>query len=103
MRTRDIDKLVASAFDNLVKEALTSETLSNVALNGGEHEKEVEKIFHSVLSSQLSEDTVRCQQKTYYDGKLKIHDIVVTRENQRIAVIEIKSIFTDPGSISRFC
>ncbi|MCY3544207.1 MAG: hypothetical protein OXH22_09220 [Chloroflexi bacterium] len=94
------DRQISLVFDNFVERVLMSNSLHDVALHGGAHEKAVEKIFHSVLSSQLSEDTVVRQQSTYYDGRRKIHDIVVTHKNQRIAVIEVKSIFTDPGGIS---
>ncbi len=100
MRRRDIDKLVASAFDNLVKKALTSETLSNVALNGGEHEKEVEKLFHSVLSPQFGMDTVCRQKIAYYRKRRKFHDVVVMHGTRKAVVVEIKSIFTDPGGVS---
>ena len=100
MKVTDNDKKVNHAFRGLLGHISTSEDVSNVALNGGEHEREIENIFHGVLTSEFRGASVIRQDRTYYNKKLKYHDIVVTFGSDNVLVVEIKSIFTDPGGIS---
>lgn len=100
MKLTRYDEQINQAFDSLVERLSTSEVICDVALNGGEHEKKIEEALHCVLTSQSDEDSVLRQYPAYYNDKRKFHDIVVTHGTKKAIVIEIKSIFTDPGGIS---
>ena len=100
MKSTRLDKQIGTAFDIFIESALTSddtENLCDVAVNGGEHEAVIERIFRRTLSSQFGADAVPPKYRENYG---KEHDVVVMRKTQKSVVVEIKSIFTDPGGIS---
>ena len=102
MNTKDLDKTVVVAFGELVSKASRSKLLGKIAFQpDGRHEKTISDWFASFLSKQISDDArvLREESERYAEGNAYRHDIVVKLDSRVVAVVEIKTPFTDPPGI----
>ena len=98
----DMDKQVRVAFDNLVQWAGNSPLLGKIAEQPkGRHERTVSDRFRESLEGQLINNVrVVSEEARYYDGHQKyIHDILVLKHSATVAVVEVKTPFTNNDGI----
>lgn len=84
LNTKDLDKIVVVAFDELVSKASSSKLLGKIAFQPyGRHEKTISDWFASYLGKQMSGNSrvFREESQRYADGNVYRHDIEVKRDS----------------------
>ena len=99
MKSRNIDKLVKEAFDELVTIATGSNLLSDIARHPKSRQEEtIEGFFRTILRAKLKSKIKvhlgQCQESYGCE-----HDIVGMRKSRTALAVEIKTPFTNSGGI----
>ena len=97
-----MDKQVRVAFDNLVQWAGNSPLLGEIAAQpNGRHERTVSDRFREFLEGQLINNVrVVSEEARFYTRHQKyIHDILVLQHSATVAVVEVKTPFTNNDGI----
>ncbi len=99
MEPTDVDRQVCVAFDNLVQWAGNSVLLGEIAAQpNGRHERTVSDRFRNCLDGQGLGDMLP-EETRNYTGQTYRHDIVAMQGSEVVAVVEVKTPFTNHDGI----
>ena len=101
-KSSNVDKQFSAAFDRLIHWAKTSSLLGEIATQpNGRHERSVSDCFRDCLNEQDFDNVSVLREETrHYSGQKNYkHDILVIQDSETVAVVEVKTPFTNNDGI----